>query len=161
MNARATVYFSADEVKATLFPGATRFVDRSIVLTRAQMKSIAKASKTRVRFPRVRAFEAYDGEEPLGTLFVDKVYGKHEFITFALSLDAAGAVSGVEVMEYRESYGDQIRNAKWRLQFVGRRHGESLRIDKDIKNISGATLSCAHITDGVRRLLTTHALNYR
>jgi Na+-transporting NADH:ubiquinone oxidoreductase subunit NqrC len=61
-------------------------------------------------------------------------------------------------MDYRESCGDQIRQAKWRAQFNGKRSGQPLRIDKEIKNISGATLSCVHITEGVRRLLATHAI---
>jgi len=32
-----------------------------------------------------------------------------------------------------------------------------LQLDEDIKNLSGATLSCQHLVDGVRRVLATHA----
>jgi Na+-transporting NADH:ubiquinone oxidoreductase subunit NqrC len=56
-------------------------------------------------------------------------------------------------MDYRETYGGEIRNEKWRNQFVGKTSNSTLKLDKDIKNISGATLSCRHITDGVKRLL--------
>jgi Na+-transporting NADH:ubiquinone oxidoreductase subunit NqrC len=59
---------------------------------------------------------------------------------------------------YRESYGEQVRNPAWRAQFTGKRHGATLALTKDIKNISGATLSSSHITDGVKRLLATYAL---
>jgi Na+-transporting NADH:ubiquinone oxidoreductase subunit NqrC len=86
------------------------------------------------------------------------VIGKHEFITYALALGADGTVRGVEILEYRESYGGEIRNPKWRQQFVGKRPGSQLRLDKDIKNISGATLSSRHVTDGVRRLLVTYQM---
>lgn len=156
--AHATVYFTGDAVKRALFPSATRFVDRSIVLSKAQMASISRAAATRVSAAGVTVFDAYGAGGKLGTLFVDKVYGKHEFITYALSLDASGAVRGVEVMDYRESYGDQVRLPRWRAQFTGKRSGQPLRIDQEIKNISGATLSCVHITEGVRRLLATYAL---
>ncbi len=156
--AQATVYFTGDAVKRSLFPGATRFVDRSVTLSKAQMAGIAKASRARVTAPNVIAMDAYSGTNKLGTLLIDKVFGKHEFITYAVSLDPAGAVRGIEIMEYRESYGDQIRIPKWRAQFSGKRYGQPLQIDKEIRNISGATLSCVHITDGVRRLLATHAL---
>ena len=91
-------------------------------------------------------------------MFIDKVYGKHEFITYAVALDTGGGVRGIEIMDYRESYGDQIRQPKWRAQFAGKRYGQPLAIDKQIKNISGATLSCVHITEGVRRLLATNAI---
>ena len=156
--ANATVYFTGDAVKRAMFPSATRFVDRSVTLTKDQVKGIAKAAATRVTAARVAAWDAYGASGKLGTLFIDKVYGKHEFITYALALDAGGAVRGIEIMDYRESYGDQVRLPKWRAQFSGKRYGQPLKIDKEIKNISGATLSCVHITEGVRRLLATYAL---
>ena len=159
-SAHATVYFTGDAVKRALFPSATRFVDRSIVLSKAQITSISRAAATRVSSASVTVFDAYGAGAKLGTLFIDKVYGKHEFITYALALDASGAVKGVEVMDYRESYGDQIRLPKWRAQFAGKRSGQPIRIDQEIKNISGATLSCVHITEGVRRLLATNALAF-
>ncbi len=154
----ATVYFTGETIKKTLFPSATRFVDRSVILSKEQMKAIANSAGTRVSAARVTAMDAYSTNGKIGTLFIDKVYGKHEFITFALALDRGGGVRGLEVMDYRESYGDQIRLPKWRAQFAGKRYGQPLQIDKQIKNISGATLSCVHITEGVNRLLATHAL---
>ena len=156
--ANATTYFTGDAVKRALFPGATRFVDRSVTLSSAQSRSISAAARTSVSFPKIVAFDAFGSTGKIGTLYVDKVYGKHEFITYAVALDAAGAVSGIEIMDYRESYGDEVRNPAWRRQFSGKRSGQPLFIDKQVKNISGATLSCVHITDGVRRVLATHAL---
>lgn len=159
--ASATTYFTGDAVKRALFPGATRFVDRSMTLTKAQMATISTKAATRVSAANVTAFDAYGASGKLGTLFIDKVYGKHEFITYALALDALGTVGSVEVMDYRESYGEQIRLPKWRAQFEGKRSGQPLRIDHEIKNISGATLSSVHITEGVRRLLATYSLVLR
>ena len=88
-----------------------------------------------------------------GWFIVDEVIGKHEYITYAVGLNATGAVQGIEIMEYRETYGGEVRNPKWRAQFVGQTKNATLQLDKDIKNISGATLSSRHITEGVRRLL--------
>ena len=61
-------------------------------------------------------------------------------------------------MDYRETYGGQIRDQKWRAQFVGKTSKSALKLDSDIKNISGATLSCRHITDGVKRLLAFYEI---
>jgi hypothetical protein len=33
-----------------------------------------------------------------------------------------------------------------------------LQLGKNIRNVSGATLSCKHVTDGVNRLLATYDL---
>ena len=58
-------------------------------------------------------------------------------------------------MTYRETYGFEVNNPKWRMQFHGKNYTEHLKLDKQIKNISGATLSCRHITDGINRLSHT------
>ncbi len=82
--------------------------------------------------------------------------GKHELITYAVALDAQGRVRGIEVLEYRESHGGQVRDAKWRAQFAGKSVADPLQLDRDIRNISGATLSCRHVTDGVKRVLAMY-----
>jgi Na+-transporting NADH:ubiquinone oxidoreductase subunit C len=156
--ARATTYFTNATVRQALFPSATSFVDKSLTLTSAQAKAISKASSARVSKPKIAAWEARGPGGKLGTMFIDQVYGKHEFITYAVALGPEGDVRQIEVMDYRETYGDQIRIPKWRAQFTGKRHGQPLKFTQDIKNISGATLSCLHITDGVRRILATYAL---
>ena len=50
-----------------------------------------------------------------------------------------------------------MRNAAWRAQFVGKNANSPLQLNVDIKNISGATLSSKHITDGVKRILQKYA----
>jgi uncharacterized protein with FMN-binding domain len=88
-----------------------------------------------------------------GFFVVDRVVGKHEYITMAVGINANGAVKQIEIMEYRESYGYEVRDATWRAQFVGKTASSPLQLNADIKNISGATLSSKHVTDGVKRIL--------
>jgi uncharacterized protein with FMN-binding domain len=92
-----------------------------------------------------------------GYFIVDRVVGKHEYITVAVGINANGTVKQIEIMEYNESYGYEVRDAAWRAQFVGKNAGSALQLNVDIKNISGATLSSKHITDGVKRLLQKYA----
>jgi Na+-translocating ferredoxin:NAD+ oxidoreductase RnfG subunit len=91
-----------------------------------------------------------------GWFIVDNVIGKVERITYALALGPAGDVRSLEILDYRETHGYEVRNAAWRRQFTGKSAATSLELGDDIKNISGATLSCRHLTDGVRRLLALH-----
>lgn len=151
--AYATVYMSIEQAQAVMFPGAT-FRPEPRTLTDEQAKAIAKASGVDVRSKQIKAWRASTG----GWFIVDEVVGKHEFIPFALALDDQGAVKGVEILEYREAYGDQIRNPEWRKQFTGKTASTRLQLDKNIRNVSGATLSCKHVTDGVERLLVTYDL---
>ena len=43
------------------------------------------------------------------------------------------------------------------LQFVGKGAESALRVSDDIANISGATMSSTHVTDGVRRIVAVVA----
>ncbi len=151
--AHATTFMSVPQAQAQMFPGqALRPEFRQ--LTGEQAGAIRRDSGESPLSKDLKAWRAADG----GWFIVDEVVGKHEFITLALALDAHGAVKDVEILEYREAFGDQVREAAWRAQFTGKRHGAPLRLGADIKNISGATLSSKHVADGVRRLLSTYAL---
>jgi Na+-translocating ferredoxin:NAD+ oxidoreductase RnfG subunit len=52
--------------------------------------------------------------------------------------------------------GEQIREKKWLQQFKGRDASQTLRFNEDIKNITGATLSSKHVTNGVQRLMVLY-----
>lgn len=151
--ARATVYLSIEDAQKQMF-GAAAMTAQPLDLDPAQMRAIAKASGVPVRGSLVRAWRAADG----GWFFVDAVIGKSELITYALGVEADGRIKQVEVLEYRESHGGEIRYPGWRKQFVDKKAGDELRLGDDIQGISGATLSCEHVTDGIRRLMATWAL---
>ena len=154
----ATTYHTVESAQKACFPKGTQFVTANVRLTKEQMKVIEKTSGVRVRLNEQKVWKVSSEGQPVGWFIVDEVLGKHEFITWALALDAEGGVQSIEVMEYRETYGYEVRNVDWRAQFLGKKHGAKLKLDEDIKNVSGATLSCRHITDGVKRLLATYDL---
>jgi Na+-translocating ferredoxin:NAD+ oxidoreductase RnfG subunit len=150
---RSEEYLSLEQAQRIL-AGGTSLTPRQVTLTKDQKKAIEDASGVRVRNLQLNASRGSDGS----WFIVDEVIGKHEFITYAVSLTGGGAVKGIEVMTYRETYGHEIKLPKWRAQFTGKTVSAPVKIDKDIHNISGATLSCVHVTEGVRRLLFTHSL---
>lgn len=153
IHANATVYMTVEQAQAAMFPHAA-LQPAGTELTPAQIAQIKKVSGEAPLGTKLKAWRAADG----GWLIVDEVLGKHEYITYAVALDSAGAVRTVEILDYREAYGGQVRDAKWCQQFVGKHAGMSLKLGSDIKNISGATLSSKHVTDGVRRVLATYAV---
>jgi Na+-translocating ferredoxin:NAD+ oxidoreductase RnfG subunit len=69
-----------------------------------------------------------------------------------VAVDGAGKVLAIEILTYREGHGAEVRLPAWRNQFVGKTAADPIRLGADVANISGATLSCTHITDGVHRL---------
>ena len=106
------------------------------------------ASSIRHAFQGERIWRAADGS----WLVIDEVVGKHEMITYAVALSSTGAILGIEILEYVESYGYEVAEPQWRKQFVGKTANDPIKLNQDIQNIGGATLSCKHITDGVKRI---------
>jgi hypothetical protein len=151
--AAATTYLTVGQAQALMLPGEALRPDFR-QLSGEQSDAIRKASGVSPLSKDLKAWRAGSG----GWFIVDEVVGKHEFIAFAVALDATGAVKDVEILDYREAYGGQVREPAWRAQFVGKRAGSPVALGKDIKNISGATLSSKHVTDGVRRILATYSI---
>ena len=151
--AYGAVYLNVEEAQQAIFPGQ-KFSQNFITLTADQAREIERRSDVNVRRREIRLWKASNG----GYFIVDEVVGKHEFITWAIGLNADGTVKQIEIMTYRESFGHEVRNPDWRAQFVGKNAAAPLKLNQDIKNISGATLSCRHITDGVKRILATYEI---
>jgi Na+-translocating ferredoxin:NAD+ oxidoreductase RnfG subunit len=144
-------YLTLEQAQQTIFPGQ-KLTAANITLTSEQAREIERRSDANVRHKEIQLWKVDGG----GFFIVDEVVGKHEFITYAVGLNADGTVKQIEIMIYRESFGYEVRNADWRAQFVGKNATAPLKLSKDIKNISGATLSCRHIADGVKRVLATY-----
>jgi Na+-translocating ferredoxin:NAD+ oxidoreductase RnfG subunit len=151
MIAQAETYLTQDQAAAVLFPGV-KMKPRVMELSPLDVASIEKASGEKVPSPHVRTAWGPSGE----ALIIDAVIGKHQYITYAVGVSSEGKVQGVEIMDYRETIGYQVRDARWRRQFVGKTSKDPVTLNKDIQNISGATLSSNHVTNGVRRLLRTY-----
>lgn len=135
--ALATVYLSAEQAQQAIFPGGT-------------FRTAALSLNGDLRNAKVWSVSGG------GWFIVDRVIGKHDLITYAVGINGDGSVRGVEILEYRESYGGEIRYASWRKQFAGKTAADPVKLDEDIRNISGATLSCRHVTEGVKRLLALY-----
>ena len=89
----------------------------------------------------------------LGFAQVRNVKGKDQQITVLIATDSADAVRDVDVLVYREPYGGEVAYDAWRKQFRGKTAGAPLVVGKDIRNISGATISSNSVTRAVRQAL--------
>lgn len=152
LSAFAVDYMSPQQAQQVLFPQADRFTVRDVTLDAAQLQALASKAGLPARSAQWKVIEASQGGKLLGWVVVDNVVGKFELITYAVALTPEAVVKQVEVLSYRESHGSEVRLPAWRQQFVGKTAATGIRPGQDIANISGATLSCSHVTDGVRRI---------
>lgn len=156
--AYATDYLTVAQAQAQLFPAASRFAEQALRFSDDQRDRIKAESGLRQRWDQQKAWRAEKDGQLLGWMLVDEVIGKHEFISYAAAISPEGRVLGVEILSYRETHGGQIREAGWRQHFVGKTLADAFKLDVDVPNISGATLSCRNVLDGVKRLLVIQKL---
>lgn len=135
----AVEYLSVAEAQKLAFPAATSFTT----------------------LEPGRSWKAQAGAQLLGLFVLDHVIGKHLYIDYAVSLDTSGRVHRVDILQYRESYGGEIRSPSWLAQFVGKTATSPLKVGADIRNISGATLSSQHVTEGIKRILAAYGTSTR
>jgi hypothetical protein len=145
--AQAKIYVSVEQAQKILIPNKP-LIKNPIIITDELQDKMRSASSIRYPFQRDRIWRAADGS----WFIVDEVVGKHEMITYAVALNPSGVVTGIEILEYVESYGYEVAEANWRKQFVGKTASDPIKLNQDIQNIGGATLSCKHLTDGVKRV---------
>jgi Na+-translocating ferredoxin:NAD+ oxidoreductase RnfG subunit len=147
----AKQYVTVEEVKSIFFSGEL-LQKVEITLPQSVHELLRKESGVRHTFKETGIWRSAQGS----WLIVDEVVGKHEMITYAVGIDASGVIKGVEILQYNESYGGQIREKKWLSQFEGKGSQNHFKFNQDILNITGATLSAKHVTDGVKRVMVLY-----
>jgi Na+-translocating ferredoxin:NAD+ oxidoreductase RnfG subunit len=148
----AVDYLSPQQAQQALFPQADHFVVRDVKLDATQLQTVGQRAGVPGRSAQWKVVEASQAGKVLGWVVFDNVVGKFELITYAVGVASDGSVRQIEILSYRESHGGEIRLTAWRQQFAGKTAAAPLRVGQDIANISGATLSCTHVTEGVRRI---------
>ncbi len=151
--AQAVTYLTQEQALALAFENPSSATRHGILFDDAHRKAIEKKFDEKVEQKGVLAYTGKLKSGGEGVVIFDAVIGKHEFIDYMVVLDREGKVQFVEILAYRESYGGEIRDESWRKQFSGKSRKEPPEHEKNIVNISGATLSSRHVTDGVRKLL--------
>ncbi len=157
----AEKYLTIVDAQKVCFPEANRFELRTFLLTEHDKAAIRKSVGLKPGVSEVKVWLAWKDHTLEGLLIADKVFGKHDAIDYLVALAPAGSVKQVEILEYREQYGGEIHDPKWRAQFSGKTTASPLKLNEDIYNISGATISCRHVTEGIKRVLATYDLVVR
>jgi hypothetical protein len=94
------------------------------------------------------------GDTLLGFAVVRNVKGKDQPITFLVAADTGDRLRDVDILVYREPYGGEIAYEAWRRQFRGKSAADTLVVGRQIRGISGATISVNAVTLGVRKAIT-------
>ena len=151
--AGADTLLTEQQALKILFPKSASVDAQAKSLTPAQRDNLQK--KTGLHFPEneYRCVVSQGKQGPDGYAVIMNEIGKHEFITFIVSVNPKGEVRDVAVMEYRETRGGEVQEKRFLQQFHGKKLSDPIAVDRDIMNYTGATLSSHAIATGVKKAL--------
>jgi Na+-translocating ferredoxin:NAD+ oxidoreductase RnfG subunit len=150
-NGHAQVYFSVRGLLAEQFKQSEIVDYRRIELSARTRDHVEQRLGEKLERGEYIFYVAHSGDRIDGYALFDRQIGQHEYIDFATFFDDKGRVTRVEVVAYREPYGDGIRSKRFRSQFVGKACDGGFRPGHDIDVISGATLSAHAMAKAVQR----------
>ena len=149
----AEVFMSEEEAVKIMLPKSQRVRKETLRLTEP-MKELVQ-QRIGWKFPET-SFDVYIGETGDtidGYAMVHNTIGKHKHMTYMVGVDALGSCTDVELLVFRESKGSEVGRKRFNVQYEGKTVHDPIRINKDIINISGATMSVRSISAGVKRAL--------
>ena len=149
----AEVFLTEEEALKLMFPSSERIRKDIIRLTEEKKTQIEE--RIGWKFPE-EFFEVYIGETGAkvdGYAVIQNTIGKHKPMTYMVGVDHAGACTDVELLVFREARGSEVRTKRFNVQYEGKTVFDPVRINKDIINISGATMSVRSLSAGVKRVL--------
>jgi len=149
----AEAFLTEEDALKLMFPKSERIRKETLRLSHDQRTLVE--SRIGWRFPE-EIFEVYIGETGGavdGYAMVQNTIGKHKPMTYMVGVDRKGQVLNVELLVFRESRGSEVRTKRFNVQYEGKTVLDPVRINRDIINISGATMSVRSMTAGVKRVL--------
>ena len=149
----AEVFLTEEDAVKLMFPKSER-IKKDLLRVPADRKLVIE-ERIGWKFPE-DSFEVYIGETGVqvdGYALVQNTIGKHKPMTYMVGVDAQGRVSNVELLVFREARGSEVRTKRFNVQYEGKTASDPVRINKDIINISGATMSVRSMSAGIKRVL--------
>ena len=147
------IYLSPEEAAHLIFPESGHIRQETLRITPSQKAFIEK--RIGWQFPE-SSFECFIGETKGnidGWALIQNTIGKHKHMTYMVGVNSEGEVLDVEVLVYRESRGSEVRKKRFNYQYEGKTLRDPIRINRDIINISGATMSVRSMSAGVKRAI--------
>ena len=92
--AMATVYLSPQQALSAIFEGRSDFKTEFLKLAKEQRKSVSSSAGLTVRDQEIQVWSAADSAR----MYIDKVIGKHEFITSGVGGDGVKRILAIRAL---------------------------------------------------------------
>jgi len=153
----STVLITVEEALKLVFPDANT-TRQTLFLSDEQRARAEKVSGAEISSSLATRYVAHDEQgEILGWAYLDTHRVRTLPETLMIVLDPDGTVRRVEVVTFREPLEYMPREA-WYEQYQGQELDDDLALKRDIRPVTGATLTARATTEAVRRILALHAI---
>ncbi len=151
---RAKVFLTVDDALALAFPDCQ--IERlTTFLTDEQLERARELSGEEIEGALVHPYEATCAGEYAGTAYFDTHRVRTLAETLMVVIDSEERVRRIEILAFREPE-EYIPREVWYEQFSARQLAPELDLKRDIRGVTGATLTARATTDAVRRVLALH-----
>jgi hypothetical protein len=151
--AQAGIFLQTEEAPRHLFPEASDIEGVTVTTTpnlQQRVRALLGRSPT-IWEAAYQIFTVKRASSLLGFVVVVEEIGKHRPITFAVAINPDGSVHDLAVLAYREAYGGEVRERRFLRQYARKTLADPLLPYRDIRNITGATLSVEATGRAVRK----------
>lgn len=146
-------YLTPNEALVKVLPAGAHVDQRMVPVTPEKKKLLERHLGRRLDASAYTFHIGRQAGRVVGYAMILDEIGKHEPITFAVGLTPQLTVHDVAVMVYREKVGSEVKRPRFLQQFRGKTSKDKLTLNQDILPLSGATMSSAAISAGVKRAL--------
>lgn len=116
-----------------------------------KIKTVGQLENSYLKDKTIHLYKLEHLHKMLGYLYLDNAKSQYETFNYMIIFNPDLSIKHIKVLVYREDYGSEIGSKRWLSQFEGKQNGAQMEFKKDIKNISGATVSSRSISKGIKQ----------
>ncbi|WP_162532327.1 FAD:protein FMN transferase [Candidatus Scalindua japonica] len=147
------VYLTEEQALQEVFPHCDEILFNVVPLTKEEKTQLQNRLRRKIYEEFFVVYMGMKSGEVTGYAIITEEIGKFHPYTFIVSVDLKGKINKIAILVYRESRGSEIAKKRFLYQFKGKSLKNKIRINKDIINISGATMSVVTMCKGVKKIL--------
>lgn len=151
---RAKVFLTVEDALALAFPDC-EIERRTVFLSDEQLQRARELVGEEIEGALAHPYEATCAGEYAGTAYFDTHRVRTLPETLMVVIDPEEQVRRIEILAFREPE-EYIPREIWYEQFSDRELSPELDLKRDIRGVTGATLTARATTEAVRRVLALH-----
>ena len=152
-NYQPQVFLTEEQALLKVLPDCDEILYDEIILTDDEKTQLQNRLRRKIFENSFITYIGINTGKVAGYAIITEEVGKFHPYTFIVSVSPKGEIREIAILVYRESRGAEIAHKRFLHQFKGKSLKSPLRINRDIINITGATMSVVTMCTGVKKVL--------